>query len=46
MIGDLESGIKEGRAVSALAESKIMDGSDSGGQDQGHVYLFRVAFVI
>ena len=29
----------ENRAVSGVAESRILDGRDHGGQEQGHVYF-------
>ena len=35
-----------GRTVTGVAEYMIVDGKDHGGQEQGHMYLFRVAFVI
>ena len=35
-----------GRAISGLAKSRILDGRDHGGQEQGHVHLFCVAFII
>ena len=38
------------RAVSRVTKSRIVDsrvdGRDHGGQEQGHIYYFRIAFII
>ena len=42
-----EGGEGCGRTVTRVAASRIVDGRDHGGQEQGHVYyLFHVAFEI